>query len=155
MGGGFQSPRGLDGTIYAYPGRNASAPPSAKMPANGLYFDNIIRQEDLEGHDFDARRDYGDQYSVFTEEDCRHYERVAKELYEGTDCAVFGDFFLGGVAPQKTLPFGTPEEVVEETSRNVRILSEGGGYACAAVHNIQAPTPVENILAFFQGINDS
>ena len=70
--------------------------------------------------------------------------------------ARFGDrvvFWGGGVDPQKTMPFGTPEQVAEETKRNVAILSKGGGFVCAAVHNIQGPTPVENILAFFRSIN--
>jgi uroporphyrinogen-III decarboxylase len=59
----------------------------------------------------------------------------------------------GGIDTQKTLPFGTPEEVREETKRNVKILSQGGGYVCSTVHNIQGPTPVENILSFFRSIN--
>ena len=62
-------------------------------------------------------------------------------------------FWGGGVNPQKTLPFGTPDEVNRETKENVRILSQGGGYICAAVHNIQGPTPVENIVTFFRSIN--
>jgi len=312
MGGGFTATRDADGTIYAYPQGNTSAPPSARMPADGLYFDNIIRQEDLDSHEFDARKDYADQYTVFSEEDCRYYEETATALYDATDCAVFGNFFLGGcgdifhipgawlehprgirdledwimahydypdyvkeffemqteitlknlelyrqavgerivaiaisgtdfgaqtgpfispdcyrdfykphhrkfndwvhentdwkvffhtcgsivdlledfidagvdiinpvqftaagmdleslkrqygdrltfwgggVDPQKTLPFGSAEQVREETRRNVDIMSAGGGYICAAVHNIQGPTPVENILAFFRAIN--
>jgi len=312
MGGGFEYTRSSDGTIYAYPQGDRTASPSAKMPSNGLYFDNIIRQEELSNHDFDARKDYADQYSVFTEEDCTYYEKTSKALYEETDYAVFGNFFLGGVGdifhipgawlknpkgirdleewiiahythpdyvkeffdmqteitlknlalyhqavgerlvaiaisgtdfgaqdgllispdcyrefykpyhkrfnewvhkhakwkvffhtcgavadlmedfievgvdiinpvqisakgmqpkllkekygdrivfwgggvdPQKMMPFGTPEEVAEETKRNVRVLSKDGGFVCAAVHNIQGPTPVENILAFFRSIN--
>lgn len=313
MGGGFACTYEPDGTCYAYPQGDASARPSACMPANGLYFDNIVRQDDLTGHVFDARKDYADQYTVFSEEDCRYYERTSRTLYEDTDCAVFGNFFLGGVGdifhipaawlknpkgirdledwilapiehpdyvreffdmqtetvlknlelyrqavgnrieaiaisgtdfgaqlgpfispacyrdfykpyhrifndwvhqhtnwkvffhscgsvaaflddfvevgvdiinpvqpaaagmelanlkqkygdklvfwgggvdPQKTMPFGTPEEVARETRQNVSILSRGGGFVCAAVHNIQGPTPVENILAFFGAIND-
>ncbi|MFZ2658368.1 MAG: hypothetical protein WAX69_25770, partial [Victivallales bacterium] len=97
MGGGFAFSRDADGTVYAYPRGNTDAPPSARMPANGLYFDNIIRQEDLTNHTFDARKDYADQYGIFSDEDCRHYEKTSKELYENTDYAVFGNFFLGGV----------------------------------------------------------
>ena len=70
--------------------------------------------------------------------------------------ARYGDRIVlwgGGIDQQKTMPFGTPEEVAEETRRNVRVLSRGGGFVCAAVHNIQGPTPVENILAFFRSIN--
>jgi len=312
MGGGFECTRDGDGTIYAYPQGDRSARPSARMPADGLYFDNVTRQEDLTDHDFDARRDYADQYSVFGEEDCRYYDDTSRALYEDTDYAVFGNFFLGGVGdifhipgawlknpkgirdleewivahyehpayvkeffdmqteitlrnlalyhqavgdrlvaiavsgtdfgaqegllispdcyrefykpyhrkfndwvhrntpwkvffhscgavgelmedfieigvdiinpvqvsargmeaatlkaayggrivfwgggvdPQKTMPFGTPAEVAEETRRNAAIFSGGGGFVGAAVHNIQGPTPVENILAFFRSIN--
>lgn len=311
MGGGFAVTYGADGTAYAYPGGNRSAAPSAKMPANGLYFDNITRQDDLANHTFDARRDYADQYAVFNDEVCQYYEQTSGDLYN-SDYAVFGNFFLGGVGDifhipgawlehpkgirdlqewimahydhpdyikeffdmqaeitlqnlelyrqavgdrivaiavsgtdfgaqlgtfispacyrefykpyhklfndwvhkntnwkvffhscgsvaelmedfievgvdiinpvqfsakgmelsrlkkaygdrlvfwgggvdsQKTLPFGTPEEVREETRSNVEILSKDGGFVCAAIHNIQAPTPVENIIAFFEAIN--
>ena len=313
MGGGFECTRGADGTIYAYPQGNTDVPPSAAMPADGFYFDNIARQGDLSNHDFDARKDYADQYLVFSDEDCLHYQTESKRLYSNTDAAVFGNFFLGGVGdifhipgawlehpkgvrdysewimvhhdhpeyvreffdmqseitlknlelyrqavgdrlaviavsgtdfgaqngpfispdcyrelykpyhtvfndwvhkntnwkvffhtcgsivdflddfvdsgvdvinpvqfsaagmdlktlkskygdklvfwgggvnPQTTMPFGTPAEVEQETRRNVEILSPGGGFVCAAIHNIQGPTPVENILAFFRSIND-
>jgi hypothetical protein len=312
MGGGFEYTVDSNGVTYAYPQGDLSARPSVRMPAGGLYFDSIIRQEDLCNHNFDARKDYADMYSVFTDEECLHYEKNAKSLYEETDCAVFGNFFLGnmgdifhipgpwlkdpkgirdleewimaahfhpdyvkdffemhteislenlklyhqavgerisvvaisgtdfggqhgllispdtyrefykpfhkrfndwvhentswktffhtcgavtdlledfieagvdvinpvqvsargmdavsikkkfgdrivfwggGVDPQKTMSFGTPEEVAEETKRNVTILSRGGGFVCGTVHNIQGPTPVENILAFFNSIN--
>jgi len=58
-------------------------------------------------------------------------------------------FWGGGVDTQKTLPFGTPEEVREEVEERLRILGEGGGYVFAAVHNVQQRTPPENILAAF------
>lgn len=313
VGGGFQVTYGDNGNIYAYPGGNISAKPSAKMLDNGLYFDNIIRQGDLTDHDFNARKDYEDQYSVFSEEVCRYYEKTSKDLYENTDCSIFGNFFLGGVGdifhipgawlespkgirdleewimapyehpeyvkeffemqaeivlknlelyrqavgdridviaisgtdfgtqnslfispdcyrefykpyhkilnnwvhkntnwkvffhscgsminlmdelieagvdilnpvqisaagmdpnllkskygkklvfwgggidPQKTMPFGTPEEIKKETRENVSIFSKGGGFVCANVHNIQANTPVENIISFFKSINN-
>jgi len=312
VGGGFTTSVAEDGTIYAYPNGNRGAQPSARMPANGYYFDNIVRQEDISGHVFDAHRDYGDQYSLFSEEECRYYEKTSEFLYSETDFALFGNFFLGGVGdifhipgpwlenpkgirdlqewmlahfdhpeyvreffdmqreiqlqnlelyrealgdrivaiaisgtdfgaqnsplisldmyrefykpyhktfndwvhghtnwktfihtcgsvndfiedfieagfdilnpvqmsaahmepetlkarygkrlsfwgggvdPQRTLPFGAPDEVREETRHNVAVLAEGGGYVCGTVHNIQALTPVENITAFFDAIN--
>jgi uroporphyrinogen decarboxylase len=50
---------------------------------------------------------------------------------------------------QRTLPFRTPADVARETEANIRILAPGGGYVCAAVHNIQAGVPPENIVALF------
>jgi len=57
--------------------------------------------------------------------------------------------FEGGVSVQRTLPFGTPESVREETARLAKILGEGGGYILGPSHAIQAGTPPENIEAFF------
>ncbi|MFC1693212.1 uroporphyrinogen decarboxylase family protein [Candidatus Latescibacterota bacterium] len=70
----------------------------------------------------------------------------------------FGDrivFHGGGVETQKTLPYGTPEEVYDEVSERIRILNKGGGYIFNTIHNIQADVPVENILAMFRAVEES
>lgn len=326
MGEGFTCSSGPDGAVYAYAAGKASngkafagkaagpaGQPTAKMPSSGFYFDSIVRQEDLSRHTFDARADYADQLALFSEEDCRYYEKTSRALYDETECALFGNFWQGGlgdifllpapwlerprgirrpedfymafydhpgyvkelfemqtevclknlelyrqavqnriaaiavsgtdfgtqkaplVSPefyreffkphhsamnewihlrtdwkvlfhscgsigafvedfieagvdvlnpvqftaagmdlaalkekyekrvvfwgggidtQRTLPFGTPDEVARETRANVGIMAKGGGFVCAAVHNIQGPTPPENIVAFFDAIND-
>jgi hypothetical protein len=97
MGGDFQFTKDGDGTIYTYPRGNLNARPSARMPADGYYFDNIVRQENLLNHEFNARADYGDQYSIFTEDDCIYYQRESRRLFENTEYSVFGNYFLGGV----------------------------------------------------------
>ncbi|MCX6090023.1 MAG: methyltransferase [Candidatus Atribacteria bacterium] len=97
MGGGFTYSNDREGNIFAYPKGNQKVRPSAKMPAQGFYFDNIIRQENLTGHSFNARIDYDDQYTVFSDEECQSYERVSKKLFDSTELALFGNFFLGGV----------------------------------------------------------
>lgn len=64
----------------------------------------------------------------------------------------FGDrlCFHGGVSVQKTLPFGTVEEVIEETKERINVLGKNGGYILAPSHAIQAGTPPENIVAFLE-----
>ena len=65
----------------------------------------------------------------------------------------FGDritFWGGGVDTQKTLPFGTPDEVRKQVRERLRAFGPGGGYVFATVHNIQALVPIENILAMFE-----
>jgi len=313
MAEGFRYSYGKDGTVYTYPQGDTSAPPSAKMPSSGYFFDNITRQEDLSNHIFNARKDYENQFSIFNEEECKYYEITSKKIFKETDYAIFGNFFQGGlgdvfsipgawlkktkgirdlslwfvahydypeyikelfemqmevamknlelyrqaienrivaigvsatdfgtqngplmsldsyrelykpyhkimndwihkntkwktfmhscgsiidfmedfidagfdivnpvqfnaanmdlkklkskygdrivfwgggVNSQKTLPFDTPEEIKEEVNRNVKILSKDGGFICSTVHNIQGPTPTENIIAFFKAINN-
>lgn len=70
----------------------------------------------------------------------------------------FGDrvvFWGGGVDTQKTLPFGSPEEVYEEVSERIRIFNKGGGFVFDSIHNVQAGTPIENMMAMLDAIKDS
>lgn len=70
----------------------------------------------------------------------------------------FGDeliFWGGGVDTQRTLPFGTPEEVYNETRQRIDIFNAGGGFVFSSIHNIQSNVPTENILAMFRAIEDA
>ena len=55
----------------------------------------------------------------------------------------------GGMDNQHTLPFGTVAEVQAEVRENISLLGAGGGYILAPCHNLQAITPIENILAMY------
>lgn len=69
------------------------------------------------------------------------------DIYELKD--QYGDkmTFWGGVSTQKTLPYGTPEEVTKEAEDITRYLSRGGGYILAPAQEIQADVPFENLCA--------
>lgn len=59
--------------------------------------------------------------------------------------------FHGGVDNQHVLPFGTPHDVRAEVRMLKETLGEGGrGFICCSCHNVQAGTPVENILAMIE-----
>jgi uroporphyrinogen decarboxylase len=53
----------------------------------------------------------------------------------------------GGVNSQATLPLGSVRDVEDETRRNVRILSEDGGYVFCNIHNILAEIAPEKVIA--------
>jgi len=63
-------------------------------------------------------------------------------------------FWGGGVDTQKILPFGTPAEVREQTLRRCEIFSKCGGFVFNSIHNIQAKTPVENIVAMVDALKE-
>jgi uroporphyrinogen decarboxylase len=63
--------------------------------------------------------------------------------------------FHGGVDNQRVLPFGTVEEVKRETSACLETLGRDGGYICCSCHNVQAGTPVENILAMIKTVRNA
>ncbi len=63
-------------------------------------------------------------------------------------------FWGGGVDTQSVLPFGTPEEVRAQVLERLETFSPGGGYVFNTIHNTQARTPVENLVAMFEALKE-
>ncbi len=63
-------------------------------------------------------------------------------------------FWGDGVDTQQVLPFGTPDEVRSQVRERLRIFSPGGGFVFNPVHNIQACTPVANVLAMYDEVRN-
>ena len=74
---------------------------------------------------------------------------VLKEKY-GRDVVFWG----GGVDTQQVLPFGTPQQVREQVLSRCQVFSQSGGYVFNTVHNVQAQTPVENIVAMVKAVRE-
>jgi uroporphyrinogen decarboxylase len=66
----------------------------------------------------------------------------------------FGDqvTFYGGVDVERTLPFGTPEEVRAEVRERAATLGQGGGYILQTSHHILWDTPLENVIAYVEEV---
>jgi uroporphyrinogen decarboxylase len=64
----------------------------------------------------------------------------------------FGDVFtlFGVISGQKTMPFGTPEDVINEIKDSVHNLSYNGGLILAPGIIVCEDYPKENILAFIE-----
>jgi len=61
-------------------------------------------------------------------------------------------FWGGGVDTQKTLPFGTPDEVRAQIKERLEIFGKDGGFVFNPIHNVQALVPVENLLAMYETV---
>ena len=69
----------------------------------------------------------------------------------------FGDkitFWGGGVDTQKTLPFGTPEEIRRQVHERIEIFGRGGGFVFNTVHNVQAGLPAENLVTLYKAVRE-
>lgn len=69
----------------------------------------------------------------------------------------YGDKFVfwgGGVDTQKTLPFGTPENIKEEVESNMLTFGKGGGFVFNTVHNIQPSVPIDNLVTMFETVRE-
>jgi len=64
----------------------------------------------------------------------------------GKDITIWG----GGCDSQWVLPYGTPQQVRDETRRRIDDLAPGGGFIFNPVHNVQGDVPPENIMAMWE-----
>ncbi len=76
------------------------------------------------------------------------YAAIKKEY--GSEISFWG----AGVDTQRVFDQGTPEEVRDETRRNIEIMAPGGGFVCTPIHNTQASVSPENYMAFWETLQE-
>jgi uroporphyrinogen decarboxylase len=64
-------------------------------------------------------------------------------------------FWGGGCSSQKTMSFGSAEEVRKEARGLIRVFAPGGGFVFCQDHNIQPTVPPENIAALYETARDA
>ena len=68
----------------------------------------------------------------------------------GNDLTIWG----GSCDNQVIMPFGTPQQVRDETKRRIADLAPGGGFIFAPIHVIQNGVPPENIMAWWETLQE-
>jgi uroporphyrinogen decarboxylase len=61
--------------------------------------------------------------------------------------------FHGGMSTQRTLPFGSADEVRAETRRLLQ-LGADGGYIFAPAHDVEGDVPLDNMLAMIETVQE-
>lgn len=92
--GGFNVTVAANGDLLLHPEGDPAAPPSARMPAGGYFFDNIIRQESIDEAHLDPR-DNLEEFKDISESELDHLECAARAA-RATGRAVVASF--GGTA---------------------------------------------------------
>ena len=62
--------------------------------------------------------------------------------------------FHGSMDIQGTLPNGSPDDVRNEVRQRMEAGKPGGGFIISTAHNIQADTPIENVLTLFDSYRE-
>jgi hypothetical protein len=126
-----------DGSILLYPQGDRSVPPSGRMPKDGFYFDNVIRQPPLRERDLDPREWVEQTCFLYTDEDLRYLEKLAAWAYGETEYSLVGilpEGSLGDIAvvpgPHIKFPKGVrdPEEWYVSFVKRKNYLQDIFGY---------------------------
>ncbi len=62
--------------------------------------------------------------------------------------------FYGGMSVQRLLPFGTPQEIRDETLRLMAAIGVRGGFIIGPSHDMPGDIPVENMVAFIEAVRE-
>jgi len=85
------------------------------------------------------------QVNCTSMDDTRRFKREY-----GKDLTIWG----GSCDTQSVLPFGSPQQVSDETRRRIEDLAPGGGFVFAPIHVIQGGVPPENIMAWWETLQE-
>ncbi|HBE80317.1 MAG TPA: methyltransferase [Firmicutes bacterium] len=97
--GKFNTSKDEQGNTYIYPEGDMTVPPSGKMPHNGYFFDNIVRQEPIDDDNLNSA-DNLEEFTTVSDLDLQYLSQQLGEL-ESTGRAKFGSIpgtALGDIA---------------------------------------------------------
>ena len=86
----FNTTPEANGDILLYPEGDKSAPPSARMPRGGFYFDAVVRQDPIEDDHLNVE-DNLEEFGPISDEDLR-YLQCESERLAATGKAIMGNF---------------------------------------------------------------
>jgi len=91
----FNTKPDAEGNILMYPQGDTSAPPCARMPKGGFYFDAVDRQPPLDWSELNVE-DNLEEFSPISNKDLESLRLKAERLHTKTDKAILANF--GGTA---------------------------------------------------------
>lgn len=155
VGEKFELAQDESGDYLIFPQGNRSAKPSGKLPKNGFFFDNIVRQKELDEDHLDGKKDFEKDYQLFDEETLRSIENEAENLFRNTDLAInasFSQAALGDFAPLpgpgQLDPDGirSPEEWMIAHYTHPDYIKD--------IYEYQIDTAIENLKLYKQAVGD-
>ena len=115
--GGFNIVPEPNGDVLMYPEGDASLEPSGRMPANGFYFDAIVRQRPIIDDQLDPA-DNLEEFKPISDADLDYFDHEADRLYNQTDKAIlanFGGMGFGDIALVPGIQLRDPKGIRDMT----------------------------------------
>jgi hypothetical protein len=143
-----------NGDILQYPQGDNSVPASGRMPKGGFYFDAIIRQQPIDDSKLNPE-DNLEEFTIIGEDDLKHYEKHADNLYKNTDLAIVTSFpgtAFGDIALVPAPFLKHPKGIRDIEEWYISTVTRGN--YIKEVFARQAQIAIENLKLAYQAVGD-
>lgn len=150
----FNTEPEADGSILMYPQGDRSAPPSARMPAGGYYFDSIPRALTIDESTL-SPEDNLEEFGFVSTEVLDYYQKEAARLYNETDKAIlaaFGGTSFGDVALVQAPGLKNPKGIRDVAEWYVSLVRRTD--YVYDVFERQCEIGLENLASIYQVVGD-
>lgn len=154
--GDFNVTQDEDGSILAFAQGDMNYPPSAKMPTGAMYFDGIVRQENLEEKlEWNAIKDYEGQFDLLTDEELLYLEKTADDYYKNTEFSLVGSYGNGGLGDAFHIPAPWMKEVkgIRDVAQWFMALYLNPSYL-SEQFAMQTEISLKNLKSYYQAVGD-
>ncbi len=151
----FNVSQDANGDLLMHPLGDRSAPPSARMPKGGHFFDAIVRQEAGAEASLDPREFAAQQISRYTDDELAGLQRQADELFRNTDKSLVGCWWQGGIGDIALVPgLGLRQpKGIRDPQRWYEMLIENPAYA-REIFEFQTEVALENLKLYREAVGD-
>jgi len=143
-----------NGDILQYPGGDKSVPASGRMPKGGFYFDAIIRQGPIDDSKLNPE-DNLEEFTRLSEDDLKHYQKHADNLYKNTNLAIvagFGGMAFGDIALVPATFLKHPKGIRDIEEWYISTISRKN--YIKEVFARQAEIAIENLKLGYEAVGD-
>ncbi|MDP6039724.1 MAG: uroporphyrinogen decarboxylase family protein [Candidatus Latescibacteria bacterium] len=150
----FQTTTDTKGDLLLYPEGDQSAPPSARMPVGGAFFDTIIRQEPIDDSTLNPE-DNLEEFSIASEADISHVQTEVERLKDSPygRTGTFGGTGFGDIA-LVTAPFLTHPKGIRDVEEWYISTFTRQDY----IHKVferQCEIGIQNLETFHNNVGDT
>ena len=152
--GKFNTEPDANGDIFNYPEGDLTSKPSGRMPKGGLYFDAVIRQNEVDDDNLNAD-DNLQEFGLYPDKFLRHAETAVNDLYHNTNKAILanpGGTGLGDIALVPAMQLKDPKGIrdVEEWYVSLALRKD----YIKEVYDRQTELAVENLKLYKEAVGD-
>lgn len=151
----FLAETDANGDLLMRPAGDPAAPPCARMPKDGDFFDAIVRQEPDAEARLDPREFAEQQVSRYTDEQLACLQKQADDLYRNTDKSLVGCWWQGGLGDIALVPglnVAHPKGI-RDPQRWYEMLVERPDYI-REIFEIQFAIAFENLKLYREAVGD-